>query len=248
MDKRTSQFKIKSNRGWVNSFALRHSDEVIPTKSGAQEGQRSQVPGAFLERRIQDLHKYVQGCVAELVFNLDEVGISDWEDRKAKKVIVAAALLGQTIHYGVSRNVKHISVIACLSAAGESLFHYIVTSHNSSTVQGHLKKHAVRFGRDFTLKFNQKAYFNAGIFLASVRTMLFPYIDIFPGRAVLALEIAVHLMAHYSAEVSDDVIRLLTEARVRVITFAPHATRLSAQKEGGTASAWACPVTRPGEE
>jgi hypothetical protein len=53
------------------------------------------------------------------VFNLDETGISDWEDRKMKKAIIPSAMLGQTIHYEVSRNVKHISVIARLSAAGE---------------------------------------------------------------------------------------------------------------------------------
>jgi hypothetical protein len=57
----------------------------------------------FLERIIQDLHEYVQGCVVELVFNLDEIGISDWEDRKKKKVLGLAAAFGQTIHHGVSR-------------------------------------------------------------------------------------------------------------------------------------------------
>jgi hypothetical protein len=90
----------------VNSLFLRRPDAVI------------QVLTAFLERIIHDLHDYVQGCVVELVFNLDEVGISDWEDRKTKKVIALAALFGQTIHHRVFRNVKHISVIACLSAAG----------------------------------------------------------------------------------------------------------------------------------
>jgi hypothetical protein len=59
--------------------------------------------------------------VADFVFNLNKVGISDWEDRKTKKVIALAAMPGQTIHHGVSRKVKHISVIACMSAAGESL-------------------------------------------------------------------------------------------------------------------------------
>jgi hypothetical protein len=53
------------------------------------------------------------------MFNLDEVGISDWKDHKTKKVIALPALLRQTIHRGLSRNVKNISVIACLSAAGE---------------------------------------------------------------------------------------------------------------------------------
>jgi hypothetical protein len=75
------------------AFVLRHSDEIIQTKSGAQEWQRSQVSGAFLKRIIQDLHEYEQGCVTELVFHLDEVGISDWEDRKPKKGIALAARL-----------------------------------------------------------------------------------------------------------------------------------------------------------
>jgi hypothetical protein len=70
--------------------------------------------------------------------------------------------------------VKHISVIACLSAGQESLRHYMVTSQNSPTVQQHLKKQGVRFGSDFALTFNQKPYFNACIFLAYIRTILLP--------------------------------------------------------------------------
>jgi hypothetical protein len=113
-----------------------------------------------------------------------------------------------------------------MSAAGESLLHYVMTSQNSLTVQEHLKQQGVRFGRDFAMKFNQKPYFNAGIFLDDIRTILLQYSDTFRGRAVLAQEIAVLLMAHCSADVSDDVIRILTEARVCVIAFAPHTTQV----------------------
>jgi hypothetical protein len=109
-----------------------------------------------------------------------------------------------------------------MSAAGESLRHYIVTSQNSSTLQKHLKKQTVRFGRDFASKFNQKPYLEAGIFLDSIRTILLPYIDTICGLAVFAQEIAVLLMDDCSDHVSDNVIHILTEARVRVITFAPH--------------------------
>jgi hypothetical protein len=151
---------------------LPYSDEVIQTKNGVQEGQRSQVRGVFLERTTQHLRYYAQGCVAELVFNLDEVGISDSEDRNTKKGIALAAMFGQTIYHGVSRNLKLISVIACRSVARESLLHYIVTSQNSPTVQQHLKRQGVRFGREFALKFNRKSYFNAGILLAHIRTIL----------------------------------------------------------------------------
>jgi hypothetical protein len=89
MDYCTAQFKIEFTQGCVNSFGLQYSHDIIPTKSAPQEQQRMKVPRAFPERTIQDLHDYVEGWVAELVFNLDEVGISDYEDRETQKVIAA---------------------------------------------------------------------------------------------------------------------------------------------------------------
>jgi hypothetical protein len=78
--------------------------------------------------------------VAELVFNLDEVGTSDWEDRKTKTIVVPATIRGQTIHHEISRTVKHISVIAWVSAAEESLTPYIITSQAPTSVQEWLEK------------------------------------------------------------------------------------------------------------
>jgi hypothetical protein len=83
--------------------------------------------------------------VAELVFNRDEVGTSDWEDHKTKTktCIVPATMRGQTIHHEISRTVKHISLIACISAAGESFTPYIITSQAPTSVQERLKKEGV---------------------------------------------------------------------------------------------------------
>jgi hypothetical protein len=61
------------------------------------------------------MEEAVQGLVFDLVFNLDEVGVgvgvSEWEDPKSKKVIMPTAMSSQTIHHGVKRNLKHITVI-----------------------------------------------------------------------------------------------------------------------------------------
>jgi hypothetical protein len=81
-----------------------------------------------LDETIRCLREYVHGMKAELVFNLDEAGMSDWDDRKDKKVIVTKTMVGQTIHHHVSRNVIHISIITCITTAGESLTLYIVIS------------------------------------------------------------------------------------------------------------------------
>jgi hypothetical protein len=116
--------------------------------------QRLQVSRVFLERTVQNLNEYAQGCTTELVFNLDEIGISDWEDRMARKVVASSRHecvdRRDMIHHGISRKVKHISVIACVSAAGESLTPYIITSQDSPSIRQQLKKHGVRFRKERT--------------------------------------------------------------------------------------------------
>jgi hypothetical protein len=125
----------------------------------------------FLERTEWDLKEHIQRRVAELVFNLDEVGISDWEDCKTKTVIVPAIMRGQTIHHEISRTVKYISVIACISPAGESIALDIITSQAPTSAQERLKKEGVRLGTDFVLRSNPKPYINAEIFLDDFRTV-----------------------------------------------------------------------------
>jgi hypothetical protein len=63
----------------------------------------------------------VESYVYDLVFNLGEirVGVSEWEDRKSKKIVVPTSIGSQTIHHGVNRNLKHITVIKCIAASLE---------------------------------------------------------------------------------------------------------------------------------
>jgi hypothetical protein len=164
-----------------------------------------QVPRAFLERTVQDLNENVQGSAAELVFNLDEVGISEWEDRETKKIFVSAAMFEPTIHQRVSRNVQHISVIAYVSAAGESLISYMATSQDSSPVQEYLKSHGVCFGRDLILKSNQKPYMNVGIFLDDLITVFLPDLVRLRGLVAFAEDVAVLLMNNCSAHQGNGV-------------------------------------------
>ena len=38
------------------------------------------IPREYLEKHIQNLKDYVQGICSELLFNLDEVGLSEYEE------------------------------------------------------------------------------------------------------------------------------------------------------------------------
>jgi hypothetical protein len=76
------------------------------------------------------------------------------------------------------------------------------------------------------MKWNAQPYINAEIFLDYVQTM-FPF-----NRAELRRldkfteEMPVSLMENCSSHITSDVIVLLTEARVRVMTFAPQTTQI----------------------
>jgi hypothetical protein len=61
----------------VNPFVLRCREDLSEMKNTAQEHSRLEVPRAFLDETICCLRDYVQGMKAELVSNLDEVGMSE---------------------------------------------------------------------------------------------------------------------------------------------------------------------------
>jgi hypothetical protein len=114
--------------GWLDSFLFRYKLELSETISRIQENPRLEIARSFLDTMIACLSEHLPGPCAELVSNLDEVGISEWEDRAPRKVVVSVSMTDQTSHHGVHRNLKHMSVICCVSAAGESLTPFVVSS------------------------------------------------------------------------------------------------------------------------
>jgi hypothetical protein len=92
--------------------------ELFETVSRPQENTRLEILRLFLDRIVERLKQRVPSCCAELVLNLDEVGISEWEDRVRGKVIVRISMSRPTIHDGVHRNLKQVSVRCSESAGG----------------------------------------------------------------------------------------------------------------------------------
>jgi hypothetical protein len=84
--------------------------------------------------------------------------------RNVRNVIIASTMDGQMIHHRASRSVRHISIITCISAAGESLTPYIVTSQDSDAIRKRLVIHGVRLGVDFILRHRPKPYVSRKLF------------------------------------------------------------------------------------
>jgi hypothetical protein len=75
------------------------------------------------------MEEAMQGPVRDLVFNLDEVRVSEWEDWKAMKVVVLMSMGCHSIHHGLNRNLKYITIIPCVAGSGERILPYLIASH-----------------------------------------------------------------------------------------------------------------------
>jgi hypothetical protein len=84
----------------------------------------------------------------------------------------------------------------------------------------------VRLGVDRVLRQRSKPYVSAVLCLEYVNNIFIPYLnELRESEQMNACE-AVLLMDNCSPHVSDDIVAVLTNARVRVITFAPHTIHL----------------------
>jgi hypothetical protein len=124
--------------------------------------------------------------------------VSEWKDRSERRFIVPSVMRGQTIYHAVHRNLKHISVVACISPAGEHLAPFLVCSQGNAAVERKLKIEGFIMGIDLILKSRHKPYMNSQRFAGYISTVLLPYIDELQSNKEFADKEAVLLMDNYS--------------------------------------------------
>jgi hypothetical protein len=106
--------------GWVTTFLVRHGDRVCRAIVSPQEKPRLEIPRTFLDRYLALIQEYVSLVLTELMFNIDESGFCDWEERKPKGVLIPTRLRESTLHYPVNTSIRHQALICCISAAGDA--------------------------------------------------------------------------------------------------------------------------------
>jgi hypothetical protein len=75
-----------------------------------------QVSSRYLDNYIVLLRVYVRGVPAQLIFNLDEMGLSDSDERKTKPVIVLLDTIQTARHSPPNRAIRHDTMLCCISA------------------------------------------------------------------------------------------------------------------------------------
>jgi hypothetical protein len=163
-------------RGLADSFVSRDAAEIPDTRSSPQENQRLEVPRVFLEAGIEGIRTHVHNSYAEPIFNLDEIGIREKEDRVERKVIVPLAVRKQKIFHGIHPGLKHISLVRCIPAGGDQMIPFLASSQLIDVVVRKLKTEGFRISIHFIIKKREKPYMNAVLSNACISTVFLPHI------------------------------------------------------------------------
>lgn len=100
------QYKLHLTKGWLQTFLIRNSENIERADSYPVDSKRFNVPRIYFTNYFDTMKVHIIGKVAELVFNLDEVGISPWADKKVKHVIIGKKEEKDKIYHKVNRNTK----------------------------------------------------------------------------------------------------------------------------------------------
>jgi hypothetical protein len=218
-----ARFGTELTYGWLQSFVIRHANHIRLAPAMFQESDRLDVPREFFMKYFAEAHQFLDGKVAELVFNIDEVGASDWEDKHGIQTIVPAVVTEPTVQYKVSRKFQHSTLVGCISAAGDSAPALII-SHRADDKK--IWDLGWREGKDFMLRHRQKCYMTTELFLEYLDRIVIPFINYIRSSRHLENSVAVIMMDNCSSHVNSDVLQLLSVNGIIGFTFPPHTTNL----------------------
>jgi hypothetical protein len=127
------------------------------------------VPHEHLDQYIILIKEYVPLVPTELLFNIDESGFSDYEECKPNCVLIPTEIRETTIHYPVSRKIRHQTLVCCVTAAEDAYCPPLVSSDREARA---VFEYQIRDGIDLQIEIGPSPYVNAEIFEIYVDTVL----------------------------------------------------------------------------
>jgi hypothetical protein len=123
---------------WIRSLLMPNDDVAYVTTVSAQQQRQLKAPPQFLNHEMKLIKEYLPLVRSGLIFNVDECGFSDGEERMNQSAIIRLEARASTLHDRVNRKVRHQSLICCVAAAGDAYYLFSVTNDLSvACIFGH---------------------------------------------------------------------------------------------------------------
>jgi hypothetical protein len=159
---------------WMKRFLDCHKSEVSGVTVAPQEKVRLEVPRWYLEEYLTLIKKIIPIVPTELLFNLDETGLSEWENRRSKPVLVPTQKQESPLHYPVDRSVKRHTLLCCVTASRDSYCPMLIAPTASARK---LFDTGVRDHIDLIIEVRQLAYATAELFHRHITEVFFPALE-----------------------------------------------------------------------
>jgi hypothetical protein len=147
--------------GWIHSFLHRSASHVRRMTILSQKMTRMQIPRSYLGQYIVLMDKSVPLAPAELIFDMDETGLSDWEEHRPKRNLVSSEASDANIHDPVDRRIRHQTLLCCISASGDVYCPLLISSYRQA---GSAFDRGIREGIDAKIEVRDSPYMTAELF------------------------------------------------------------------------------------
>lgn len=210
-------------RGWLNSFIFRHSDVIANTYLNPQDSLRLTVPRKYLTEYLDLVEKVIIIAPAALIYNIDETGLSDWEDKKSKSVIVPRELLNTDLQYPIDRTNKHVTLVVTISADGDAYFPLAISSNEN--LRGIFDLN-IRENVDLLLEISNSSYINKDIFKRHIINNFIPQVEEDRKYTKIKDCPSILFFDNCSSHIDDELLQILAEHFILVISYPSHTSNL----------------------
>jgi hypothetical protein len=208
---------------WMASFLKKHVNLIGRSVIRPQENVRLEVLHDHLDQYIRLIKELVPFVPTELLFNSDESGFSDWEERKPKCLLIPTEARETILHYSASRKIRHQTLACCVTAAVDAYCPLLLSSNPATQT---VFQHQIRDGIDVQMEISPSPYVNAEIFERYVDTVLIPAVEANPQLPGCDKKPAILFCDNCSAHMSNSMPNKLARRGVLVLTDPPHASHI----------------------
>ena len=210
-------------RGWLNSFLYRHWDIVFCKEIDQQDILRLWVPRRYLTEYLDLVENIIKIAPSALIYNIDETGLSDWEERKPKNVIVPKELADCDLQYPIDRTNKHVTLVVTVSADGDAYFPLAISSNEKLREIFDLD---IRENVDLFLEISTSSYINKDIFRSHMINNFLPQVE--EDRAFTKIKDCPSILffENCSSHIDDELLQILAEHLILVISYPSHTSNI----------------------
>jgi hypothetical protein len=208
---------------WLASFLERCEGTIIRTTVVLQEQLRLRILREYLNDYTSLIREYAPLVAPELIFNLDETGSSDWEERKTKPVIISYRASSSTFHYPIDRAIRHHTLPCCVSASGDAHSPLLIALHPKARS---IFEKGIRENIDLKLEIRQIPYVDAELFNRHIKEIFISTVVANRELPECANKPEIVFYDNCASHFSEEILRELARNGILVLAYPLHTSHL----------------------